>query len=642
MKDELLAQFLIEAPDLVQQGSDALLALERSPGERTFMDDAFRAVHTLKGSVGLFDLPAMAAVLHAAEDVMGAVRSGVRAADGPTIDALLGVLTQTERWLAAIESVGELPDDAIDVGRRLAEQLNLVATGVEAVSSTAPPDWAVKLAAGEPRSDATTAIRYIPLKGAYFSGDDPIALMQAMPGLVHMTLGLRPADDAGAYDPFACLLIIEALTSASVTEVRAVLRLVPDQVEVVALPAASPEAPVVVSDTDGAGAVRTLRVDAARVESLAAVVDELVTARTALAALSSQALAGADSVAVARGLAAQSETLDRLTGRIHRQVTALRMTPVAPLLRRFPRVARELARSLGKEIDVVVEDNGVEADKTIIEGLFEPLTHLVRNAIDHGVETPSAREAAGKPRKGMIKLTARADRGVFELALQDDGAGVDPDVIRAAVRDKGLMAPEALDVLTDADAINLIFLPGFSTARALTEVSGRGVGMDAVKTAVQRLGGRIRIDSAPGQGTAVSLSLPLNLSLTKVMVVASDDETWGIPMDRVLETVRLPAAAIVPVRAGEAFNWRDRTVPLMSLASLVGGSAVTPLGDCKVLVVRSGGETIGIAVDAIQDRADMAVRPLDGLLSGMPGVSGATLLGDGRVLMILDPEALVG
>ena len=644
MRDELLIQFLIEAPELVQQGSDALLALEKTPGDRSLMDDAFRSIHTLKGSVGLFDLPAMATTLHAAEDVLGAVRSGVRAADAATVDSLLAVLSQTERWLSAIDTGDGLPDDAVETARRLAEQLNAGAVSAPEVETLAGiPDWAVALRRDVARSGPLTAIRYVPAEDAYFSGDDPIALVQALAGLVHLRLALRESGTGGeAYDPFACRLVIEALTEETVAEARAGLRFVPDQVEIIALPVSEPEAPAAGAEPVGQGVVRTLRVDANRVENLAAMADELVAARTALAALSSLANGGADGAAVARGLAAQSEGLDRLTGRIHHQVMALRMTPVAPLLRRFPRVARELAGALGREIDVIVEDNGVEADKTIIEGLFEPLTHLLRNAIDHGIEPPDIRETAGKARKGLIRLTAQAERGRLELTLADDGAGVDAAVIRAAAQAKGLLTAEAAAGLSDAEAVNLIFLSGFSTARSVTDVSGRGVGMDAVKTAVQRLGGRILVDSLPGRGATIRMTLPLSLTLTKVMVVVSDGEAWGVPMDGVLETLRVPASDITQIRAGRAFNWRNRTVPLLSLASLVGGETAPGIGDSRVLVVRSGGQIIGLTVDAIQDRADVAVRPLDGLLAGLPGVSGATLLGDGQVLMILDPEALVG
>lgn len=643
MRDELLTQFLIEAPDLVQQGSDAVMALEQSPGERAHMDDAFRAFHTLKGSVGLFDLPAMARILHAAEDVLDAIRSGRRAVDPPTIDALMAVLSHSERWLTALEETGGLPADTDAIARKLAERLNLgVVAFDKVVSGDDLPDWAVSLRDECATPDAATAIRYTPHEGSYFSGDDPAALLVSLPGLVHLRLGLgsdRP--DAAQYDPFACRLILEAVSSASASEVRAVLRFVPDQVEVVALPLSRTETVSKPADRDASGLIRTLRVDAERVESLAAMVDQLIAARTALSALSSMANSGASAADIGRRLKDQADGLDRLTGRIHQQVTDLRMTPISPLFGRFPRVARELARSLHREVDLVIEDNGIEADKTIIEGLFDPLTHLVRNAIDHGIQPPAQREAAGKARKGTVWLSASTQRGRLEVTLADDGQGLDPALIRKTVSDKGLMSPETVSAMDDAQAGDLIFLPGFSTAQAVTDVSGRGVGMDAVKTAVQHLGGQIRVENAPGHGVTFHISLPLSLTLTKVLIVISGGERYGVPMDRVVETLRLTTADITNIRAGQAFNWRNRTVPLVSLASLIGIEGAQHATYDKVLVIQSGKVLVGVAVDAIMDRADVTVRPLQGLLAGLPGISGSTLSGDGRVVMILDLEALV-
>ena len=657
--DELLAQFLIEAPELVQQGGDALMALEHAPGDRARLDDAFRAIHTLKGSVGLFDLPALAMVLHAAEDRLGAIRSGGERADRAGIDALLAVLNQTERWLGALEA-GGLPPDADETARRLKERLRAAPTSVSGdapdtdiaapqagLQAGAAPAWARELRrAWAPATGAVgtmTAVRYTPVDDAYFSGDDPVGLVATLPGLAHLRLALRGDVVGGdAYDPFACRLVVEALTTAGVEEVRAVLRFVPDQVEIAILPGDPALIPSPRGGTNAAGSARTLRVDAGRVETLAALTDELVAARTALTTLSQQATAGAGPGEVARQLAGEADRLSRLTDRLHHEVMALRMTPLGPLLRRFPRVARELAQGLARDVDLVVDDRGVEADKAIVEGLSEPLTHLVRNAVDHGVEPPSTREPPGRPRRGAIRFTAAVIGGGLALTLTDDGAGIDPDAIRRAVVSRGLMPEAAVSALSPAEVVDLIFLPGFSTARTVTDVSGRGVGMDAVRTAVHRLGGRIAVESRPGQGTTFRIELPLSLTLTRILLVTVGDEDWGIPLDAVQQTLRLPQAEIIPIRAGQAFNWRDRTAPLVSLASRVGGPAPPVAGDRPVLVVHAGDRIAGLAVDAIRTRTDVVVRPLDGLLAGLAGVSGTTVLGDGRVLMVLDPEVLVG
>ena len=647
--DELLAQFLIEGPELVQRGSDALLDLERRPEDRALMDEAFRAVHTLKGSAGLFDLPAMSAMLHAAEDTLSAIRAGARAPDVAIVDSLLAILSQTERWLDALASAGELPPEAASLGRRLAAQLTAGISDVPAIARpggpAAMPEWAAELAAIAGSSQLPlVAIRYQPQPGAYFAGDDPAAIIKSVPGLQHLRLDVTPVvNPAAPYDPFECRLVVHALAAAPAAGVRTALRLVLDQTDIVTLEAA------VAGDAGGDAtaapdvqtASPTLRVDAASVEALAAMVDELVVARTRLASLVGQAARGGDPRIIAHALAAVHGTLDGLIGQTHRQVMQLRMTPVAPLLRRFPRVVRTLAKALDKDVDVVVNDNGVQADKRVIDGLFEPVTHLLRNAVDHGIEAAPVRAAQDKPRKATIVLTAETAGGRLTLTVKDDGAGIDAGAIRTAVAAKGLRTPEQLAALADDAVIDLVFLPGFSTAAEVTDLSGRGVGMDAVREAVQRLGGSLSISSQPGAGTTVRLDMPLSLTLTKVIVVESGGEAFGLPMDRVLETLRLPAAAITPIRSGQAVNWRNRTVPLLPLSSLVFRERAPVFAGGKVLFVKCGIDVFGITVDDILHRTDVAVRPLHGLLSAVPGLAGTTLMGDGTVLMILDPDGLI-
>ena len=626
--EELLAQFLIEGPELVQQGSDALFALERNPEDRPSLDDAFRALHTLKGSAGLFDMPPLENALHAAEDVLGIAREGRRGLSQAMLNALLATLTQTERWLAALQETEQLPADAVQ-------------TSASLVRALADPTG------GQTRREAgLTAIRYRPDPKCYFRGDDPIQLMRGVPKLIELKLGLREADESGApYDPFTCTLIIDAVSAASPDELKAAFRFVLDQIELTPLEsgeAALDQAePVAFTEQS----LRTLRVETVKLEGLAALIDELVAAKNGLAGLVGAARDGADPRALTADLTAQYGLLDRLIGRVHHSVTGLRMVPVTPFLRRFPRLVREMAAPLGRDIEVIVEASAVEADKDVIERLFEPLAHLLRNSVDHGVEPAEERLAAGKPARATITLAAEAVGGRLRLKLSDDGRGIDPVKIRAAAETRGLLPAESLRDLSDQDAIELIFLPGFSTAQSVSALSGRGVGMDAVRAAVQRLGGRVALSSRPGAGTLVEMTLPLTVSLTKIIVVSDGDQQYGVPMDRVLETVRVGQAEIVPIRAGQAFNWRDRTVPLLALSTLTGRGAASDgeprREDRRVLVIRAQDQPVGLAIDAIVGRLDVAMRPAEGLLAAMPGLAGTTMLGNGRVLVILDPEALV-
>ena len=642
--DELLAQFLIEGPELVQQGGDALLALEKTPNDRAQLDDAFRAVHTLKGSVGLFDLPAMEAALHAAEDVLSAIREGRRMPDASTVGHLLAVLAQTERWIDALRGGGRLPADAQAVSaalvRRFADAEDEAGpTGAPTRSAT--PDWALALREALPESTSPgplTALRYLPSADSYFSGDDPIALLQAAPNLIHLALGLRPEAAPGQpYDPFECRLVIEAVFAAAPDAVKAAFRFVPDQISLVQIEAPEPRQ----AEQAAVAIGRTVRIDADRIDALAALIDDLVAAKTRLGGVAVRAGAGEAPEQIAEAIRAEYASIDRLVGQAHRRVMALRMAPVAPLLRRLPLAVREMAQAAGKEVDFVLDAGTVEADRNTVEGLFEPLTHLLRNAVDHGVELPEVRQRQGKPARATISLTAREAIGRLHIALRDDGRGIDPAAIRSRALARGLAEVDRLAEMSDAEAVELIFLPGFSTAETVTALSGRGVGMDAVRAAVQRLGGRVAVSSQLGAGTLIELSLPLAVSLTKVLVVADGGERYGIPVDQVLESIRLPASNISPIRAGHAFNWRNQTVPLMPLASLTGQSAALRDGDQRAVVLRAGNQVIGLAIEAIEDSLDLAVRPLGGLLVGMPGLAGSTVLSDGAVLMVLDPEALI-
>jgi two-component system chemotaxis sensor kinase CheA len=633
--DELLAQFLVEAPELLEQADDALLALDRAPDDSASLNDAFRAVHTLKGSVGLFDLPVLERLLHAAEDTLSALRDGRRAVDPEVIRALQAVLDQTEAWLAPLATSVSLPPDASTRSLALMRQMS-DAPGQDA-SGEAPapdriPDWALAMAQAELPPGSRTAIRYSPDTDAYFRGEDPLAALAGAPDLTHLHL-LLTLQPEGPYDPFACTLVIEAASAAPREAVQASLRAVMDQVELADLPQPATDA--------GAAAqasARALRIDPARVDELAALADELVAAKTGLTRLAAQA-AGERSL-MSQRLTAQAEAIDRLASRLHQKIGALRMTPVQPLLRQFPRVAREIAAGLGRDVDLEVDAGQVHADRIILEGLFEPLTHLLRNAIDHGAETAEARLAKGKPARNRIRLAARQAAGRLLVTLEDDGRGIDPAAVRAAAASRGLGDEAALAALSEEQTLDLIFTPGFSTASEVSALSGRGVGMDAVRTAVHRLGGRISISSRVDVGTTVELSLPLAVSLTQVMVVSEAQERYGVPVEGVLATLRLPAARITAIRAGHAFDWRGRTVPLLPLSYLTGDAGRLDGEDRRVLVVRAGGQSVGLAVDAIEDRLDLAIRPLDGLLAGMSGLAGTAIMDDGQVLMILDPEAL--
>jgi two-component system chemotaxis sensor kinase CheA len=512
------------------------------------------------------------------------------------------------------------------------------------------PDPAALTAGSTP----LVAIRYTPRADCFFAGDDPVALLRSVPDLIAVRLsGRDPWPPAAEIDPFACNLRIEALSGAALDAVRAVFRFVPDQVtlheasrgtQADAHRAPSGNAAAEPSSAAPGGAsARMLRVDAARIDRLADLVGEMVIAKNALAHLAAQGGEGMDRKDLVQGIQTSQAAIDRLVAEMHGAIMDVRMMPMRDIFRRFPRAVREIAGQLGKTIEFSMEGEDVEADKSVVEGLFEPLLHVLRNAIGHGAEPEANRQQAGKSAGARVALRARRDGDRVLVEVEDDGRGIDPAAIRRVARERGLGSGDQIDHLSDAEAVNLIFAPGFSTASEVTELSGRGVGMDAVRSSVERLGGQIGVQSRLGQGTTIRLSLPLTLVMTEVMAVRVGGELYGLPLDGIVETAFVPRARILPVQEAEAFVLRDRTLPLVRLASLLEiPQTAEPASVIKVVVMAMGDELLGLAVDGFAERMDVLMRPMDGILAGMPGVMGTTLLGDGSVLMILDIPELIG
>ncbi len=638
--DGLRDQFLAEGRELVESAAADLLALSTDPGR---IDSAFRAVHTLKGSAGLFDLKPLGALLHAAEDLLGALRAGTLAADTALVGLLLQAIDQTAAWIDAFDSTERLPEDAPRVAQQLGAALrrplpdSVAAPAPAAAPSTAPDQpWILALLARlEPDNTDPVlhAIRYVPRQDCFFSGDDPIGLFRVIPALRHVAIAERaPWGPAESYDPFACNLVLDGLSAAPLDQIRAVLRGVPDQVQIVAVErrtAGRESVPEAVSS-------RTLRVDAERIDALAGLADEIIVANNALAHLAAQARRGVSGETLVKGILASQAGLDQLAGQLHRAVMRIRLIPLAALFRSFPRLVREIGAQLDKELELLLQGETIEVDKALVDGLFEPILHLIRNAADHGIESAVSRRAAGKPACAAITLSARRMLDAVVIEITDDGQGIDPDSVRRTAVQRGVLSEDAAAALSAEQAIELVFAAGFSTAASVTDLSGRGVGLDAVRSAVTRLGGRVALTSRPGQGTSVRLTLPASVVLTGIVIIGCGGDLYGVPIDAVIETLRLPPDRVVPIRSGRAFAWRDQAVPIFDLATLLGQAAAPPEGDLKLLLFRQGETVSAVAVDGFSDRQSLLLRPMDGLLSAMKGLAGTALLGTGQVLIVLD------
>ena len=642
--DDLLEQFVIEGRELVQQANDDLLALERGGFDAARVDGAFRAIHTMKGSAGLFDMAPLGKLLHAAEDLMAGLRQAGLAPGKQEMDALLACLHATEDWIEDVARTGTLPPQAEAAAEALAGRL-ASAAGIAPPAELAPVQeeaaWLAGLMGKEGAAQARSALRYVPDPGCFFLGDDPLALVRTVPSL--LALHLQPRSPWPApYAPFACNLVILALSAAPADAVRQVFRFVADQVSVLDCgPAAAPAADA---------ALRTLRVEAGRIEALADQVGELFAAQGRLAVLAGQAAqdaqptgAGPDAAvapALARGLAALQADLERLAGGMHRAIMALRMVPLDQSFRRLPRVVRETASRLGRDVRFSIEGAQVRADKATVDALFEPLLHVLRNAVDHGIQPPASRLATGKTAQGAIVLRAALRGGRVSITVTDDGAGIDMAALRRVAASRGLASEAALEAMDDRQTAELVFLPGFSTAAAVTDTSGRGVGMDAVRTALHAMGGQVHIAAAPDGGTVVSLEVPQSQALMTVLLVTVAGEIFGVPAEAVQELALVDRAAIHALRGGCAFVLRGRTTPLLGLAGLLGRKAAVAGQQARVVVAAGAGQPVGLEVDGFGARLEVLLRPLPALLAGMPGLLGSALLGDGSVLLVLDVAGL--
>jgi two-component system chemotaxis sensor kinase CheA len=627
--NEFVEQFLLESRELVEQASADLLALEESPGNADRLDGAFRGFHTLKGSAGIVDFGAMAKAAHAAENVLAAVRSGTAEVSRQLISDCLHCLDVILRWLDAMQLDGEIPKDADleadALVRRFADYSSDAAKQPVSVTPNIQP-------IGTLLSAASVALLQSQIELLQEGNGDGFLGRLLSAGRV--TLGVlrsagldtkitdierATAESAAAEDGQALLAAISRLLKGNGPS------------DIQTEPSAMPDA-----------SARVLRVDVERIDALVKLTGELTVAKNAVGHAAQIARSSVDPQTLAQLLKEQHATLERLIGELQRSVLAIRVLPLRHVFNRFPRLVRELAEALRKPAKLLSEGDDTEADKVVVENLFEPLLHIVRNALDHGIESAAERSAAGKPAVANIYLRAFR-RGDFVLVeVEDDGRGVDIPRVRALAIERGIGEPAAIAALTDDEVVDLVFAPGFSTAAEVTDLSGRGVGMDVVRSSVERLGGTARIASRSGQGATVTLRLPFSVMMTSVMTVESGGQIFGLPLESVVETVRIPRSQISAIGKGQAFVLRNRTIPVLDLAGSIGAKVPKSReAEANIVVISVAGELGSLEVDRFGERLDVMLKPVDGLLQGMPGVSGTSLLGNGGVLIVLDLQDLL-
>jgi two-component system chemotaxis sensor kinase CheA len=376
---------------------------------------------------------------------------------------------------------------------------------------------------------------------------------------------------------------------------------------------------------------QTVRVDTKRLDAIVNLIGELVLSRNRLKTLRVRLRDEELDRAVS--------SLDIATSRLQSAVMRTRMQPVGKVFSRFPKVARDVARSLNKEVDLELIGADTELDRNLVEALADPLVHLVRNAIDHGIETPALREATGKPRGGHVRLSAQQEGDYVSIEVQDDGAGIDPERLRAKAREKGLIDPEAAARLTTEECLHLVFLPGFSTKAEVTDISGRGVGMDVVQSRIRELSGQIQIQSELGRGSRFLIRVPLTLAILPTLLVQAGDTVYALPLARVVEVLHAPRRALGWFDGRAVLDRQSHTLPLVDLRKWLNIEA-PELPLLTVVVLQAGESRMGLVVDQVRGREEVVIKPLPRALRGLAGYAGATLIGDGRLALILDVDGL--
>ena len=611
--NELRQDFLVEAGELVERLGEQLVGLEAAPRDGELLNAVFRAFHTVKGGAGFLALEPMVLLCHHAEDLLNEARNGAVLLDAGYMDALLQTLDLLGEMMAALGAGAPLAMPPAALLQALLPR--------SAAATVAAPPASAPAPAGSTIDDSEFEALLDSLYGA------------AAPGTVEPA-PLPPAPATSATiddDEFEALL-----DSLHGKGGQPGLDSVGGQHGIVAAPVAAPApaqtpaaAPAPAARHAAPVAENTVRVDTARLDLLVNHAGELVLARNRL--LSLAARLGSEALAEAAG------ELDRITDELQGAVMGMRMQPVGRLFQRFPRIVRDLARQLGKEVELVLEGEGTDLDRSLVEALADPLIHLLRNALDHGVELPDARERVGKPRKGRVCLSASQRGERIVIAVSDDGRGMDPEILRRKAVEKGVIDAAQAARLSEAECYELIFRPGFSTAATVSDVSGRGVGMDVVKTRVAELGGTLQVHSRLGHGSELELAVPLTLAVLRVLMVRTGSRLLALPLGNVEEVFELDDGQDCLLDGRLVARHRGRALPLVDMVDWAG---VAPEAVRHVAVLHIGHQRLGCLVHQVLGREDVIVKPLGHLFDGVPGVAGATVTGDGRLALVMDLAGL--
>lgn len=630
---EILEDFLVEAFELIEQIDHDLIELEARPDDLELLNSIFRVAHTVKGSSSFLNFDVLTKLTHKMEDVLNKARHGELQITPDIMDVVLESVDKMKTLLNCIRDNGNDTAIGMDI-EPICARLAAVADGTAVQNSPTPEQSTPQAATPEQATPAQAAPQAAPEQAAPSMANQP-------------EIDVNSLSDAEIEAEIERLLKIRKAEDTARRAQKAQNPATPSPAPKPApKPATPPPAAKKVPAAGGANSPaameQTIRVEVKRLDQLMNLSGELVLSKNRLLTIYDELQERYDGEQFLDKLNQVANSLSIITTDIQLAVMKTRMQPVSKVFSKFPRIVRDLSRELGKQIELEISGEETELDKSIIEEIGDPIMHMIRNSCDHGVEDPAARVAAGKSEKGVVQLKAYNEGNHIIIEIADDGKGMDPDMLKVKCIEKNLITEKEADQMSDKEAFALIFKPGFSTAQKVTSVSGRGVGMDVVKTNIEKLNGIIEIDSEPGKGSVFKLKIPLTLAIMQSLLVGAQEEYYAIPLASVMETIRVPIESIYTIEGKNVLRLRDEVISLVRLADVFNVKQVFESDSQAYVVIIGVAEAkLGVIIDTLVGQEEIVIKSMGDYLQNIPGIAGATIRGDGRVTLIVDVSSMM-
>ncbi|BCX78809.1 chemotaxis protein CheW [Campylobacter sp. 19-13652] len=624
---EIMEDFLVEAFELIEQIDHDLVELEANPEDLELLNRIFRVAHTVKGSSSFLNFDVLTELTHHMEDVLNKARKDELKITPDVMDVVLESVDMMKGLLHGIRDYGNDTDVGIDI-KDICARLTAISEGDAIPAASANVGEVVEIE----QSKAGESVEVIQPERELSEEDLSNLSDDEVEAEIERLLNMRKAEDRARR---------EGKAAAAAQPAPSVKQEAPKQAPAKA--EKKDDDKKVPAQAGGAVAQeQTIRVEVKRLDHLMNLIGELVLGKNRLLKIYDDVEERYEGEKFLEELNQVVSSLSLVTTDIQLAVMKTRMLPIAKVFNKFPRMIRDLSRELGKQIDLEISGEETELDKSIVEEIGDPLVHIIRNSCDHGIEDPETRRAAGKPEKGLVQLKAYNEGNHIVVEIVDDGKGLDPDMLKQKSIEKGIITEREADTMSDKEAYGLIFKPGFSTAAKVTNVSGRGVGMDVVKTNIEKLNGIIDIESEVGKGTVMKLKIPLTLAIIQSLLVGTQEEYYAIPLASVLETVRVPIDDIYTIDGKNVLRLRDEVLSLVRLSDVFGVNKVFDGGDQTYVVIIGVAEAkLGIIVDTLVGQEEIVIKSMGDYLQNIPGIAGATIRGDGRVTLIIDVGAMM-